>query len=305
MGKLLGAWTRDYWWRIGLYIVVAAFVIPLGCLLIFVPLWIVQSANLDNTATLLILIVPIGLFFFIVIGGALAFAYRIMSRRTHWLDEAIAPLGLEGKSYALSGRQYHGTYQGRQVDILFYRGPTFSIFVGTPLQTKLSVAERSKAGMAIGRAFKREPLTTADPQLENLVIYAHEETWGQALVAQPEAAAVFNRLINGENKFLFHQLHLYPNAFLFRLYRSKKLFEFKIQPEQIQAWFSDLLKLAQIAEALPAPQEIVQASRLEQASRTGEASKWGLWIGVGIVAVLILCGFVPMVGIIALAILAD
>lgn len=304
MGKLLGAWSRDYLRGAILYAVVAAVVIPLGCLCIFIPLWIAQGASLNDTTTLLVLVVPMGLFFVVVFGGALFFGYRIMSKRTHWLDEAMAPLGLEGKSYTLSGRQYHGIYQGRQVDILFYRGPTFNMFVGTPLKTRLGVAERSSVGVALSRAFKREPLTTADPHLENLVVYAHEEAWGQALIAQPGAAAVLNRLIKGESDFLLHQLHLYPDAFLFRMYRSKGLFNFKIGPEQIQAWFDEIVRLAQIAEALPPPQETLEASRLERASRTGKASKWGLWIGVGIVAFLLLCGFIPAVAFIALAILA-
>jgi hypothetical protein len=52
------------------------------------------------------------------------------------------------------------------------------------------------------------------------------------------------------------------------------------------------MKLAQIAEALPPPQEAPEASRLEQGSRTGEAAKWGLWIGVGIVVLLCLSSFV-------------
>lgn len=303
MGKLLGAWSRDYLRGAILYIVAAVIVIPLGCLLILVPLGIVQGTNLSDAGTLLVLVVPMGLFFVIVFGGALGFGYRIMRNRTHWLDEALAPLGLEGKSYSLSGRQYHGTYQGRQVDILFYRGPTFSMFVGTPLKTQLSVGERSGMGLALGRAFKREPLTTADPRLENMVVYAHEEAWGQALIAQPETAAVLNRLINGESDFLLPQFHLYPDAFLLQLYRSKGLFDFKIRPEQVQAWFNDVLKLAQIAEALPPPQEVVEASRLQTVSRTGEVSKWGIWIAIGLLLFLFLCLVIPMLGLLALMIL--
>ena len=295
MGKLLGAWSKDYLRGGIVYLAAAAVVIPLGCCLILVPLWLVNGTNLGDAGTVLVLVVPIAFFMIIVVGGSLAFGYRIISRRTHWLDEAMAPLGLEGSSYGISGRQYHGIYQGRQVDILFYRGPTFSMFVETPLKTKVSVAERDKLGLALARAFKREPLTTTSSDLEDMVVYANEEAWGQSLVAQTEATAVLRRLVFGESDFLIHQVHLNPETFLFRMYRSKGLFNFKISPEQIQAWFNDIVKLAQIAETLPAPQKIVEASRFEQGARTGEAAKWGLWIGVGIVVALCLMGFVPLV----------
>lgn len=304
MGKMLGAWSKDYLRGGIIYVIAAVIVIPLGCCLIFLPLSLVSGSDLGEAGTLLVLIVPMGLFLLIVVGGSLAFAYRIMSRRTHWLDEAMAPLGLEGKSYGISGRQYHGSFQGRQVDILFYRGPTFSMFVGTPLKTKISVAERNRLGLGLARAFKREPLPTMNPDLEDMVVYAHEEAWGQALIARSEATAVLRRLVYGESKFLLHQVHLYPESFLFRMYRSKGLFDFKIGPEEVQAWFSDMVKLAEIAEALPLPQEALEASRLEQGSRTGEAAKWGLWIGVGIVAVLCLSSFVPLILGIALAFLS-
>lgn len=294
MGKLLGAWSKDYMRRLVISLVAIAIIVPLGCCLIFVPLTIVESGSFSDATTLLVLVVPMAFFLLIVIGGALGAGYWVISRRTHWLDEALVPLGLEGKSYGLSGRQYHGIYQGRQVDILVYRGPTVTIHVGTPLKTRLSVAERNRAGLAIARAFKREPLETADPELAGLVVYAHEETWGQALLAQPEAKTIFNRLVLGESNFLFQQLHLNPEAFLLRLYRSKGLFNFQIQPEQFRSWLNDVIRLAQLAEALPPPQEVIEPSRLEQGARTGEAGKWGLWIGVGIVVFLCVLSIVPL-----------
>ncbi len=304
MGKLLGGWSRDYLRGGIVYLAAAAIVIPLGCCLIFVPLWLVSGTNLGDAGTVLVLVVPMALFFIIIVGGLLAFGYRIISRRTHWLDEAMAPLGLEGSSYGISGRQYHGIFQGRQVDILFYRGPTFSMFVGTSLKTKISIAERNRLGLALAKAFKREPLTTTNSDLEDMVVYANEEAWGQALVAQSEATAVLRRLVFAESNFLLHQVHLYPESFLFKMYRSKGLFNLKISPEQIQTWFNDMVKLAEIAEALPAPQEVLEASRLERSSRTGGAAKWGLWIGVGIVAALCLLGFVPLIFGLVLALLS-
>jgi hypothetical protein len=294
MGKLVGAWSKDYMRRVIISLVAIAIVLPLGCCFIFLPLSLVQGGSFSDATTILVLIVPMALFFIVVIGGALGGGYWIISRRTHWLDEALLPLGLEGKSYGLSGRQYHGRYQGRQVDILVYRGPTVSINVGTPLKTRLSVAERNRTGLAISRAFKREPLETADPDLASLVVYAHEESWGQALITQSEAKTIFNRLVLGESNFLFQQLHLNPEAFLYRLYRSKGLFKFHIQPEQFQSWLNDVISLAQLAEALPVPQEAIEPSRLEQGARTGEAGKWGLWIGVGIVAFLCVLSIVPL-----------
>jgi hypothetical protein len=142
-------------------------------------------------------------------------------------------------------------------------------------------------------------LPTTNPELEDMVIYAHEERWGQELIKQPESSAVLRRLIFGESKFLMHQVHLSPESFLFRMYRSKGMFDFQFSAAEVQAWFNDLVRLAEIAESIPAPQEAVEASRLEQGARSGEAAKWGLWIGVGIVALLCLSS----VGILALGML--
>jgi hypothetical protein len=255
MSKLLAAWSKDYLRSLIIGLVAAAVVIPLVCLCLFVPLSIANSAGPNDTGALLLVVVSTGLFLLLMIGGSLGGLFLVTRRRAHWLDNTFTPLGLAGRSYMLTGRQYQGVVAGRQVEVKLMRGPMLSIYLETPLPTRLNIGEASRAGQAIARTFGHEAMA-ATPGLEELAVYAADEAWASSLLARPDAQALLRRLVLGESNFLIQQVHLQSGSFLLRLYRSKGLFNFTIQPEEARRWLDDLLALATIAESLPAPQSL-------------------------------------------------
>src|SRR5713101_4380521 len=74
--------------------------------------------NNFDTRTALFILVPLGaLAVLIPFGATLAYAGWVFTQRRRQLDAAFSPLGLAGSGFNLTGRQYHGTLQGRRVDV--------------------------------------------------------------------------------------------------------------------------------------------------------------------------------------------
>jgi len=170
----------------------------------------------------------------------------------------------------ISGRQYQGTVQGREIIARFYRGPTLDLYVGTPLQTRLGIAEKSHTSLALAGMVGREPLALDDPDLDGLSIFALDEEWAHSLLADLEAKSLLLRLMRaGESWVLMQQVYLQPGAFHLRLYRNRNLFKYGIEPQEAQEWLDDLLALARIAETLPSPQVTAEESGAERLVRSG------------------------------------
>ncbi|MBS3783859.1 MAG: hypothetical protein KGY78_05410 [Anaerolineae bacterium] len=275
MSKLLKAWSLAYGRAFVVVLIATAIVLPLGCLFIFVPLWLVTRADLS----IWILIVSASLYVLILNGGVFGTLVWILRRRKRRLDEAFTPLGMEGERYMLTGRQYHGTVEGRDVDVRFYRGPMLELHLSTPLQTRFGVAEVGSTTPALARLFGREPLDLDDPALSGLRVYALDEGWSHSLLADPEAQRLVRQLLSaGESWALVRQVVLGPGAFRLRLYHSQRLFGFEITPEEAQRWLDDLLALTRIAERLPGPTVTAEESAGERLARSGGASRIGLVI---------------------------
>jgi hypothetical protein len=292
MSKILKAWSLAYGRSLVVALIATAIVVPLGCLFIFVPLWLVTQADLS----VWILIVSASLYVLILNGGVLGAMVWILRRRKRRLDAAFTPLGWEGERYMLTGRQYRGTVEGRQARVLFYRGPTLELHLSTPLQTRFGVAEVGSTTPALARLFGREPLDLDDPDLSGLRVYALDESWARSLLTDPEARSLVRRLLSaGESWALVRQVVLGPGMFRLRLYRSKRLFTYTITPEEAQQWTDDLLALARVAEGFPAPTLTDEESAGERLVRTGGASR------VALVAVALLIGVPTCVLVLAAA----
>jgi hypothetical protein len=275
MSKLLRAWSLAYGRAIIIALIATGIVLPLGCLFVFLPLWLVTEFD----ASIWVLIISASLYVLILNGGALAYLVWVLRRRKRRLDAAFAPLGLEGERYMVTGRQYHGTIEGRKVDIRFYRGPMLELHLGTPLQTRFGVAEVGSTTPALARLLGRQPLIPDDPALSELRVFALDEGWARSLLADPQARGVIRRLLSaGESWALVQQVVLGPGAFRLRLYHSKRLFRFEITPEEAQRWLDDLLTLARIAEGLPAPTVTAEESSAERLVRSGGTTRIGLII---------------------------
>ena len=282
MLKLLQAQSKDYVRGLIVSLFAPVIAVPLACLLIFVPLWYYTNHN----SSIWVLIIPAVLFLLIMFGGGFGALAWTFYRRKRWLDSLFTPWGLTGSAYMLSGRQYQGDVQGREVTARFYRGPTLELYVGTPLQTRLGIAEKSGTSLTVAGMLGREPLSLDDPDLAELRIFALDEEWARALLADPEAKALLLRLMRaGEGWVLMPQLFLQPGAFYLRLYRNKNLFRYGVEPEEAQAWLDDLLALARRAEALPAPQVTAEESGAERLVRSGRI------FPITLIVILALVGF--------------
>jgi len=280
MFKFFKAVSGDYARSMLIGLLSTLIVVPLTCVLVFIPMGIVTRYD----ASIWVLIVPAALYLLILFGGGFGALAWALHRRKRWLDSLFTPWGLTGSRYMLNWRQYQGTVQGREVIARFYRGPTFDLYVGTPLQTHLSIAEKSRMGLAVAEMLGREPLPLDDPDLDGLSIFALDEDWAHSLLADPEAKSLLLRLMRaGEDWALIQQVYLQPGVFRLRLYRNKNLFRYGIEPEEAQAWLDDLLALARIAEGLPAPRVTAEESGAERLVRTGGVTS----IGMIVVALLV------------------
>jgi hypothetical protein len=256
-------------------LIATAIVLPLGCLFVFVPLWLVNRADLS----IWVLIVSASLYVVILNGGVFGIAAYVLYRRRRRLDAVFSPLGLDGRRYMLTGRQYQGTIEGRQISVRFYRGPMLEMHLGTPLRTRFGVAERGSSTPTLARLFGRQPLNLDDPALSELWVFAIDRPWARALMADLEARRAIRQLLAaGESWALVRQVVLGPGAFRLRLYHSKRLFGFEITAEEAQGWLDGLLALARVAEGLPGPTVTDEESTAERLVRTGGSTRIGLII---------------------------
>jgi hypothetical protein len=290
MSKFLQAISKDYVRGLVITLISVLVVVPLACVLVFIPLAMVTRSN----ASIWWLIVPVGLFLLIMLGGGWGAIGWSFYRRKRWLDSVFTPLGLTGSTYTISGRQYQGTVEGREVTARFYRGPTLDLYVSTPLQTRLGIAAKSQAGLALAGLFNRQSLSLEDPDLDTLSVFALDENWGHSLLADPEAKVLLQRLMKAADSWaLIQQVHLQPGAFFMRLYRNKNLFKYGFTLEEVQQWLDDLMALARIAESLPAPQVTAEETAAEQLVRSGRLTS------IALIAVAAIFG--PMLCILTIA----
>lgn len=252
MSRWAKAWAGDQARGAIIYVIAVVIGLPLACVGIVVAFVLGNLLFEMNMDSAMPWILGGG---FVVCSGALlaamvGFFAWTFARRGRWLDSVFAPLGLKGSSYMLTGRRCQGVLDGRQVEVRFVKGPMLTLYVSTPLQTRLAVAERD----AVIGGFLGQELNTGDPDYADFKIYPRDEAWVRALLADPEAKAALLRLMNASEWALIHQVILEQGHWLLRLYRNKGLFRYEIAPEEARQWFDDLLTLVRVGESLPAPQ---------------------------------------------------
>jgi hypothetical protein len=292
--KTLNAWGAVFVRSLLLRLGIAAIVIPLGIVCVFVPLYLSENGNFDDTTNFLILAIPISAFFFLLVGGTLGMVAWILLRRKRQLDEAFIPLGLTGSMYLLNGRQFHGSASGRQVDVYYYRGSTLDLYLSTPLKTRLGISMKDSIGQAVAGLINRRPINLNDPELSRLNIFPVDETWARALVADPVAKAAILRLTADQGPYELRQVLLQPEAFLLR---CAHIAQKQITSENAQQWLADLITLARAAEGLPAPEKIIEASALEKSTRVDRNKIILPVVGItcGVVALISLCAIIPAI----------
>jgi hypothetical protein len=216
--------------------------------------------------------------------GGVIFPVGVVLWRKAGLDGLFVPLGLTGKAYQTQFRQYHGEVQGRQVDVYFHRGPVLEIEVNTTIQTRLGVTDRQSDTRFFASLMGRQPLVFDDPSLDNLTVFAADETWARSLLAFPEAVELLRRLTSlGSSIFTRQQVVLRPGTFALMLSGNRRLFKLDLSPQQVQAWLDDLLNLVQTTERLPTPQVTAELTSAEQSIlKLRQRNPYlALWVGLG------------------------
>jgi hypothetical protein len=264
MPTLLTDLFRGYGRSLVLRVAAALIVIPLGCAFVFVPLWLVTSLDMS----IWVLILPVLLFLAILFGGGGAVAAWILYRRKREWDAVFTPLGLTGRPYLTFFRQYHGTVEGQQVDVYFYRGPVLKVEVGTSLQTRLGVTGRQQDTLALAGLLGHQPLSMDELGLGDLSVFAIDEQWARSLLANPHVPGLLRRLTTLEGFFTRQQVILRPGALGLLFTGNKNLFGFGLTLEQTRQWLGDALRLVRIAEHLELPQVTDQESPAERLARS-------------------------------------
>ena len=161
MPKLVKEVGRGYVRGSVIWLISAAVVFPLTCVLICLPLWLVTRQD----APMWILILSGAVFLLLLFGSIPVVLYEAYRKRKKWLDAIFLPLGLVGSVYQIHFRQYHGQVQGREMAVRFYRGPVLEIEVRTNLKISLVASQDRSVGLSylVGQV----PLTFDDPAYEN------------------------------------------------------------------------------------------------------------------------------------------
>lgn len=264
----MSVFVRERWlgcWRsLGIQLVSVLIVVPLFCLFIVVPLYLVNQHDVD----VWVLAVSAGLFLLLLWGGGAGYLVLTVTRRARRLDALFEPLGLSGSAYQLWFRQYHGSVAGREMAAYFRRGPTLEIEVPVPVQTRLSVTGRDVDTMMFAGLANRTPMDLADPSLDELAIFGLDEGWARTLLGRPEVADALRRLVRFEGFFLRRQVLLTPGWLTLRLHGNRNLFRWDLDAGQVRGWFDALQELALAVEAAPAPRVTDEESGAERVARS-------------------------------------
>jgi hypothetical protein len=196
--------------------------------------------------------------------GPLTLGAWLVVRSSRRLNAAFAPLALRGRMYLL-GRQYHGEFAGRQVDVYYDKGPTLSVYLATPLKSRLGIAQKNP-GLRLTAGLRiRGMRTIEDASLGHLNLRALDEDWARRVLADPTARDAILRLLREEGPIETPVIQLQPAAFSLQLVRPKLA---RVTPSRARQWLEDLLTLAQAAEKLPPPLQTAEASWFESTWRS-------------------------------------
>lgn len=270
-------------------IVATAVGLPLAACIIVTAIWAGTRAAQEGGGGAFLLWLALALLpFLLLVGGGVGTAAVIVWRRGCWLDGLFAPLGLESGSYTMVGRQYHGRYRDRQHDIFFYRGPGLLFYVSADTGTRLSAAVQDEAIPQLTRMFNGRPLEHNQPALAGVTIFAHDENWGRAFVGDPAVQQALNQLILGQDRFVFRQVYVWPDAVCLNLYRTNQMLRFDLEAERVTEWSAGLLQLAEAVEKLPPPAERLPPTPRQRQMRVGRLNT--MLIALAIVAAILLPG---------------
>ncbi len=211
----------------------------------------------------------------VLVLGALAatliWAVWQVRTRAHRLDGVLAPLGLTGRRYLTGGRQYRGRVGGREVYLYFHRGPTLEIYLDSSVRARLTATPRTQLGRALSGLVGRQPLALDDLGLEQVSVHAEDEGWARRTLSDGGGRQALTNLLTPIGSAELRQVAVQPGA-VYLLARYLPLAA--LTAENTQRWLAELARLAEAAEAQPAPTSVTPASWLEQKSRADRDAFW-------------------------------
>lgn len=287
LGKLFDAGAKDL--RRGcLYQFIAAVTgIPIIVFLVVIPFKFAASPEVSASEFLFIVVLPATLFLVVTIGGGWAAALLYIRQQAAWVDKIFTGFSLKASRLNITGRQYHGEIRGREVDVLYSRGPVLTIYISIRVMTRLSVSDSEDVIRGIANIFHQEPISLRE---EGLTIYAHEEAWAQGFLDVPQVRDLLKGLLFEKHPFLVRQVLIIPGRLMLRYYRSKQGADFEFSAEQASRWMDELLQLAAYAEAQPSPRKTIPVTDIHEKARKKTNDSLG-WVIVGVILVLLVVAF--------------
>ena len=259
--------------------------------------------------------------------AVLVVAFFVLAGRSRGriIDPAFTSLGLTGRRYLLSGRQYGGSIGARDVNAYVrptrrhgygvlgtevvkkvrYTGDTVELFVQASLKTRLDMVNGRMLGRDAPHKTSREieakgagALTTAlrarskhqdvphtAAGLRTFTIRGLDPQWGTRLVEAPGVDGVVRDLIGDETQVGLTSLHVQPEAVYFRTRVSRD----DLTPDRVGRWFRDLVTFADVAQAMPGPGTPVAETKLEFLNRANRDAfnKYGYMFGGGLLGLVV------------------
>lgn len=213
-------------------------------------------------------------------GATLTFA----ARRARVLDPGFARLGLAGSAFLVNVREYHGAWQGREVDALYSRrGPLLDLHVGARVHGALAVGTRTAAGELLRGMVGAAPLTLADPAFAPFLVAAPDPAWAAQVLGVPAVREAVLRALSDPTGRELRVLALRPGAV--RL--SRRYFDADRVVDEVAPMAGLLASLGAAVEALPPPAVPVALSELERAARRSPGSL-GVRVVAGVLGVVVL-----------------
>ncbi|MEJ2757104.1 MAG: hypothetical protein P8046_01360 [Anaerolineales bacterium] len=282
LGKWFDAGAKDLQ-RGCLYQFIAAVTgIPIIIFLVVIPFKFAASPEVSAGEFLFIVVLPATLFLVLTIGGGWAAALLYIQQQAAWVDKIFTGFSLKASRLNITGRQYHGKIQGREVDVLYSRGPILTVYVSIGVMTRLSVSDSEDIIRGIANIFHQKPISL---QEEGLTIYAHEAAWAQGFLAVSPVRELLKGLLFEQHPFLVRQVLIIPGRLMLRYYRSKQGADFEFSAEQASRWMDELLQLAAFAEAQPTPQKTIPVSEIHEQARIKSNDSLG-WVIAGVIFML-------------------
>jgi len=232
---------------------------------------------IDEDMRLYVWVALIAVFIFTVVGVVAIWAMVTIRWRVDDLNKAFQPLGLEGRAYLLTGRQYHGEFRGYGTHVYFYRGPTLQIYLDVPLGTRLGIGRQGVISRLAADMTDKRAMPVDDPAFDGLAIYPDDREWAGELLDDSQTRETILRLINEDSAAEVRSLSITPNALLWQSHYNPVR---NINPDSVKAWINDLYDLARLAQCLRPARATAVESSLEQTSRT-DRNKY-IWPTVGI-----------------------